>query len=117
MPRVYNDSNLEHSATNGRVDREDLVVEIQPDTGSKWIGNFKARQSDISGIYQHPNSIDLIIVSRGQGYIINPESRQLIETFGGCIFSIIDLPEIYYFLALVQCLNRCGCQNLLMKLS
>ena len=99
LSSVPNDSISERFNTKDTErERETLLLEVLPDTGNNWVGIFQPGHYEFSGVYQHPNSIDLIIVSRGQGYIINPESRQLLETFNGCIFSVIDLPETYYIL-------------------
>ncbi|OUL29672.1 hypothetical protein BV378_05740 [Nostoc sp. RF31YmG] len=78
------------SATDHKTDQERLLVEILPDTGINWLASFQPGFSEFSGVYQHPNRIDLIIIARGQAYIINPENKNLIDTFGGNIISVID---------------------------
>ncbi|MEM7715885.1 MAG: hypothetical protein AAF349_20310 [Cyanobacteria bacterium P01_A01_bin.68] len=89
-------SNLENfSATDNEVDQEGLVVEIIPDLNIRWLANFKHGHSEFSGGYQHPNRIHLIIISKRQGYVINPESRELLEVFGGKILNVIDAPILY----------------------
>ncbi|BAY83774.1 hypothetical protein NIES267_32670 [Calothrix parasitica NIES-267] len=77
-------------ATELKSQEEELFVEIIPDSGLNWIASFQAGFSEFSAIYSHPNRINLIIISKGQGYIINPENQQLLETFGGNITSKIE---------------------------
>ncbi len=77
---------------------ENLILEILPDDGSNWYASFQSGYSEFSGVYQHPNRIDLIIISNGQGYIVNPESQQLLETFGGEITEAIELLDSYALL-------------------
>jgi hypothetical protein len=82
-------------ATNHKIYQEGLFVEIVPDINSSWIATFNPGNSNFCGVYQHPNRVDLIIISRGQAYIINPESRNLIDTFGSNIIAVIDAPDKY----------------------
>ena len=77
-------------ATELESQEEELLVEIILDSGINWIASFQPGISEFSGIYSHPNKIDLIIISKGQGYIINPENQKLLETFGGKITSKIE---------------------------
>ncbi len=79
--------------TDRKTNQEGLVVEIFSDLGEEWIGCFEPGKSEFCGVYQHPNRIDLIIISGGQGYIINPETHQLKETVDGEIIEAIELPE------------------------
>lgn len=72
--------------------REGFVVEVQSDTGGKWVGNFQPGLSDFSSVYCYPNGADFIVISGGQAYVIDPESRRLLETFGGRIATVIELP-------------------------
>lgn len=96
LPGVPSDSNPEKfSATDNTTYQEGLVVEVIPDTGGNWVANFQPGQSEFSGVYQHPNQTDLIIISRGQGYVINPENRRILETFGGRIIGVTDVPKSY----------------------
>lgn len=61
----------------GRSGQEGFVVEMHPETSSSWVGNFKPGQSAFSGAYLHPNGRDLFVVSRGQGYVICPDTHEL----------------------------------------
>lgn len=95
LPDIPSNSNLEQfSYMDKRIYQEGVVLEIIPDKSSNWLANFQPGKSEFSGVYQHPNENDLIIISRGQGYIINPENRQLLESFGGCISEVINTSDI-----------------------
>jgi hypothetical protein len=94
LPVIPSNSNPEQfSYMDKKIYQEGVVVEIIPDKSSNWLANFQPGQSEFSGVYQHPNQNDLIIISRGQGYIINPENRELLESFGGCISEVINLSD------------------------
>jgi len=82
-------------ATEIKSHKKELFLEIIPDPGINWIASFQPGISDFSTIYSHPNRIDLIIISKGQGYIINPENQELLETFGGHITSTIEEIDKY----------------------
>ncbi|MDY6897200.1 MAG: hypothetical protein SWZ49_03880 [Cyanobacteriota bacterium] len=81
--------------TDCKIQGEELFVEIIPDSGINWIASFQPGFSEFSAIYSHPNLIDLIVISKGQGYIINPENQELLETFGGNITSTIEEIDKY----------------------
>ncbi|MEL6458887.1 MAG: hypothetical protein AAFQ91_11635 [Cyanobacteria bacterium J06621_15] len=84
----------EFKVTNEQISKTGLIVEIISNTGSKYVGNFESGYSQFSGVYQHPNKNDLIVVSRGQGYIVNSQSKQLLNTFGGKIINVIYIPHL-----------------------
>lgn len=77
---------------------EKLILEILPDDGTNWYASFQSGCSEFSGVYQHPNRVDLIIISNGQGYIVNPENQQLLEIFGGEITEAIEFIDSYAIL-------------------
>ena len=86
------------AVSESQSDRDRLVVEIFPDIGNNWIATFHAGRTKFSGVYQHPNRVDLALVSNGQGYIVNPETQQLLETFGGEIVETIECFDSYVLL-------------------
>jgi len=60
-----------------RTGREGYVVEIRPNKGATWVGNFRPGFSGFSGTYRHPNGCDVLVVSGGQGYVVDPEMQAL----------------------------------------
>jgi hypothetical protein len=67
----------------GQGGREGYVVEIRPDGNATWIGNFRPGALAFSGAYRHPNGHDLLVVSGGQGYIVDPGTRESRDEIGG----------------------------------
>jgi len=49
-------------------------------------------------VYQHQNRLDLIVISRGQAYVLNPENHQIIEKISGNISEVVELLESYFML-------------------
>jgi hypothetical protein len=81
---------------------EGLVVRFDPYKGESWVGNFQPgfRRSGSGsdsggweGVLEHPNGQHLIIIARGQGYVVDPETRRLVLTFSGNLQHVIPLPE------------------------
>ncbi|NEO87834.1 MAG: hypothetical protein F6J87_26795 [Spirulina sp. SIO3F2] len=75
-----------------------FLVEIYQEDGTSWQAEFKSGDSEFSNVYQHPNREDLIVVSGGQGYVVNPETQQKTETFGGEITHAIELRSAHQIL-------------------
>ncbi|HWI61418.1 MAG TPA: hypothetical protein VNT75_06260 [Symbiobacteriaceae bacterium] len=83
------------SATGLGKHREGLVVRFEPPGGSPWVGNFQPGLSDFSTVVHHPDGFHVVVIAGGQGYIVHPHSRVLIEVFGGAVewcFAMEDPP-------------------------
>lgn len=78
------------SADNEQFYSEGFVVRFLKSDGTIWIANFKPGWSDFSFAKEYPNANRIVIVAKGQGYIINPEIQSPIETFGLGIRQIIE---------------------------
>lgn len=74
--------------------REGLVVRFHPNASEAWVGNFQPGSGGWEGVLEHPNGQHLIVVARGQGYVVDPEAHQLVSTFSGDIQHVIPLPEL-----------------------
>ncbi len=83
---------LSFSATGGGKFREGFVVEFQPTDREAWVGNFVGGLTRYSNAILHPNGRFVVVVSQGQAYIIDPQRRTLVETFGGVIQDLIAVP-------------------------
>lgn len=68
-----------------RTHTEGVAVEFTDERGDSWVGNFQYGATEFSLACAHPNSRHIVVVSRGQGYVIDPADRKLILTFGGTI--------------------------------
>jgi hypothetical protein len=82
---------VQFSETGMGTHREGFVVEFTPPSGLAWIGNFQGGVSGVSDVLEHPDGSSLIIIARGQAYIVSPENRTLLGTFGGTIESAIPV--------------------------
>jgi hypothetical protein len=93
---------LPEQFTNGpRMYREGFTVEFYPENGEKWVGNFQLGLGGISqggygvnDVFKHPNGRNLIVVAGGQAYIVDPETRELMDTFGGQIEYVAEVTEL-----------------------
>ena len=74
---------------------EGFVVRFHPSTGGEsWVGNFQGGFGECDGVYPEPGSVHLIVVSAGQAYVIDPENRALVRTFGGAIQGVLSVPDL-----------------------
>src|SRR5687767_1017879 len=81
------------SATGLARFSEGLVVEFQPPTGDSWVGNFAKGLTQFSIAMLHPNGEAVVVVSGGQGYVVDPITQALVNTFGGQYENAIAVPE------------------------
>lgn len=93
----YGPMALPFSHTGMGTHREGFVVKFFPSTGT-WIGNFQRGLSSLDHVFSHPNEKHAVIVAGGTAYVVDPDSRNLIESFGGQIDAIIPVPELRYVL-------------------
>lgn len=84
------------SASGVGLHSEGLVVRFTPSEARAWVGNFiPGTLSDFQLLTQHPNGRDVVIICGGQGYIVDPGSERLTETFGGCIVDAFRHPAAH----------------------
>ncbi len=69
-------------ASFAKTGREGYVLEVSPDFGDAWVGNFARGLGGHSGAYAHPNGSDLVVFAGGSGYVIDPRTHTLREEFG-----------------------------------
>ncbi|UFZ03880.1 hypothetical protein LQG66_32570 [Bradyrhizobium ontarionense] len=66
--------------------REGLVVRFQPEQsepgGDPWVGNFLRGSTDYDRVLAHPNGREAIVVSGGQGNIVDAETRSVTASLG-----------------------------------
>jgi hypothetical protein len=77
----------EQFSVHGGTHREGFVVRFVPDTGEGWVGNFQRGfgVTYLSGVFELPGTAAFVVVSGGQAYVVQPESRKAVETFGSSI--------------------------------
>jgi hypothetical protein len=74
--------------------REGLVVRFYPNANEAWVGNFQPGYGGWEGVVQHPDGQHIVVLSRGQGYVVEPDTRQLVLTFPGSIQHVVELTEL-----------------------
>ena len=62
-----------------QVAREGLVVEFVTDTGETWVGNFRPGLGGIDEVRPHPNRHDVLVVSAGAAWLVDPNRRGATE--------------------------------------
>lgn len=77
-----------------RTGREGLVVEFIPDTGKSWTGNFQPGLGGIDDVRPHPNGRDVLVISAGSAWQVDPCRRTFAEIADGvdAVWSVAD-PE------------------------
>src|SRR6185312_14109421 len=55
---------------------EGLVVEFSPPASPSWVGNFQRGGGRLDSVIQHPDDRHVIVIAGGQGYVIDPISRE-----------------------------------------
>lgn len=63
----------------GHAAREGLVVEFVTDAGETWVGNFRPGLDGIDDVRVHPNGRDVLVLSAGAAWLVNPNSRETTE--------------------------------------
>jgi len=81
------------TATGQGSHREGFVVRFTTNRGENWVGNFQPGLSGFCEVFQHPNQREVIVVSGGQGYVVDPDDASKREYFGSSIDVAFALPE------------------------
>ena len=82
------------SSTGMGKHSEGFVVEFFPNNRQKWIGNFQPGLGGANEVIEHLDGKHIIVVSAGQAYVIEPETRSLVKDFGGQIEHVISISEL-----------------------
>ena len=72
--------------------REGHVLGFEPKVGEPWCGNFQMAGISYYCAHHALATGEVVVVAGGQGYVIDPESRRLIRTFGAGIMHLRALP-------------------------
>jgi hypothetical protein len=73
---------------------EGLVIRFEPDAGEAWVGNFRRGSKGCEGALLHPNGREVVVVSRGQFFVVDPESHLLVAMGAPDIQDLIALPDL-----------------------
>jgi hypothetical protein len=61
---------------------EGFVVRFYRSDGSEWVANFKPGCTHFSLVVDYPDKNRIVVIAKGQGYIMTPDQQTPIETFG-----------------------------------
>jgi len=95
----YGPRPLASPAGFGRTGREGYVVEFCPDTSATWVGNFRRGWGGYEGVCLHPNGNDVIVFASGDGFVVDPRTRELKDGIRDPVeylWQVSDPPGIVY---------------------
>lgn len=78
---------------------EGFVVRFYKSDGSDWVANFKPGWTDCSLVVDYPDKNRIVVIARGQGYIMTPDQQTPIDTFGVTIKDAIKIEDNKIILA------------------
>ena len=61
---------------------EGFVVRFYKSDGSEWVANFKPGWTDCSLVVDYTDQNRIVVIAKGQGYIMTPDQPTPIDTFG-----------------------------------
>jgi hypothetical protein len=86
------------SSTGLGSHREGFVVEFVPDDGPTWVGNFQHGSTSFDVVLVEPGMECLIVIAGGEAYVVEPNTRACVRTFGGQIEQVfIPSPNTVVF--------------------
>jgi hypothetical protein len=88
----YGPSPEQFTVGSKRTHTEGLAIEFEPAGGEPWVANFQCGLTAYSNVVAHPNGQDLVIIAGGVGYVVRPQGRKLIATFGGGVLGLWSIP-------------------------
>ncbi len=73
---------------------EGAIVEFESTgPGAKWAGNFQPGHGGWEGIVSHPDDVHVLVITKGQGYLVNPSTKAIVDRLTG-IQCVLDLPGL-----------------------
>ena len=78
----------------GNYPHEGFVVEFKPQDTGAWVGNFSPGGNQFNRVVEHPDGVHVIVITGGDGYIVDPDTRMITDRFGGDIQTILPIPEL-----------------------
>ena len=84
-----------------REHREGLVVRFYPRESEPWVGNFLGGATACNLVLDHPNEVDVIVVAKGEGSVVDLENRAIREIVAVDIEEVIPLASIVLFRGMV----------------
>src|ERR1051325_10784316 len=75
-----------------RAHSQGFVVQFLGEKAGTWVGNFQPGLTSFSGAYEHPDGRHIVVVSGGDIYVVDPDTKTA-ENFGGMVEAVTPLPE------------------------
>jgi hypothetical protein len=72
---------------------EGLVIRFFKSDGTDWVANFEPGWTDLSLVVDYPDRNRIVVIAKGQGYIMTPDQEKPIDTFGINIKEAIQTTE------------------------
>lgn len=68
-------------------------MEFYPGTTSSWVGNFQRSIGTYDAVISYPNDRFVLVIAGGEGYLIDPKDRRLVEIHFGKLENAITLSD------------------------
>ena len=91
---IYGPHAVAFTETGKGTHREGLVVRVWNSHGTDWVGNFQPGLGGLSAVFPHPNGRELIVVARGQGYVVDPDDQTKRDYLDSDIDAALELEEL-----------------------
>jgi hypothetical protein len=86
---------VQFNVTGVGLHAEGFVVEFTCANGRRWVGNFEPGIYGESAVFAAPGRNDhAVVVAAGRAYVVEPETRALVHTFGGQITEVFSLDHV-----------------------
>lgn len=94
LPGLPGDGPYPEQFTTARgTHREGFVVRVTPEQGQAWVGNFQPGLGGLSRAVLHPNGRWVVVISRGQAYVVDAEGRRLVGADHAAVQDALVLPD------------------------
>lgn len=91
---------------------EGFAVRFWTSNGKEWIANFAEGWTNYSKVFDFPERNRVVVIAKGQGYIMNPDQQRPLKTFGITINEVIQSKDGTLFcsdgLGITMLNNRTG---------
>jgi hypothetical protein len=90
----YGPMAISFTKNGAREHREGLVVRFHPRDSKPWVGNFIGGTTACNIVLNHPNETYVIVVAQGEGCIVDPERRTVLDRMAVDITRAISVPSL-----------------------
>jgi len=87
------------SENGEQFSHEGLVIRFYKSNGGEWVANFQPGWSDCVLVEDYPDTNRIIVIAKGQGYIMSPDQEKPIDIFGVGINQVLKANDKKIILA------------------